>query len=180
MLVFDASTLILLAKSELLDIFLEDFEGTPLLPGAVETESTGSSGPDAVLIRQRISEGRLRVEEVRESRRVLERLGLDFRLGAGEVEALALALEKGESAIVATDDRSAIRACKVLRIRFVTSLGILTRAVEKGLMARDDGVRCLERLRVYGRFKGEVIEEVLRQIGGKTGGRSDGKSAENG
>ena len=124
--------------------------------------------------------GRLRVEKVRESRRVLERLGLDFRLGAGEVEALALALEKGESAIVATDDRSAIRACKVLRIGFVTSLGILVRAVEKGLMARDDGVRCLERLRTYGRFKDEIIEEVSRQIGGQTGGTSHGKSTENG
>jgi predicted nucleic acid-binding protein len=163
-LVFDASTLILLAKSELLDIFLEDYEGTPLIPGAVAAESTGSSRPDALLIRQRIAEGRLKVEEVQEAK-VFGRLGLDFRLGAGEAAALALALDKGESAIVATDDRSAIRACKVLRLRFVTSLGILSRAVERGLLTRDAGIRYLERLRVYGRFKEELIDEVLRQIG---------------
>ena len=164
MLVFDASTLILLAKSELLDIFLDDYEGTPLIPGAVAAESTASSRPDALMIRQRIAEGRLEVEEVEESR-VLGRLGLDFRLGSGEAAALALALEKGESAIVATDDRSAIRACKVLRIKFTTSLGILGRAVEKGLLTRDVGMTYLERLRAYGRFKDEIIEEVSRQIG---------------
>lgn len=164
MLVFDASTLILLAKSELLDLFLDDYEGTPLIPGPVADESTGSSRPDALLIRQRIAEGRLKVEEVQESR-VFDRLGLDFRLGAGEAAALALALAKGESALVATDDRSAIRACKVLRIRFVTSLGILVRAVERGLLTRDAGMRYLKRLRAYGRFRDEIIEEASRQIG---------------
>jgi predicted nucleic acid-binding protein len=169
--VFDASTLILLAKAELLGIFLEDFQGTPLLPGAVEAEATVSSSPDAVLIRQRIAEGRLRVEEVAESK-VLDRLAQDFRLGAGEAEALALALEKGDSAVVASDDRSAIRACKVLRIRFVTSLGILARAVEKGLLTRDDGMRCLERLKAHGRFRDEVIDEVSRQIGDMSYGKS--------
>lgn len=166
MLVFDASTLILLAKSELLDIFLDDYEDTPLIPGAVAVESTASSRPDALLIRQRIAEGRLNVKEVQESR-VLGQLGLDFRLGAGEAAALTLAVEQGQSAVVATDDRSAIRACKVLRIRFVTSLGILSRAVEKGLVTRDTGMLYLERLRAYGRFTDEIIEEVSRQTGGK-------------
>jgi predicted nucleic acid-binding protein len=58
------------------------------------------------------------------------------------------------------DDWSAIRACKVLRIKFVTFLGILGRAVEKGLLTRDVGMLYLERLRAYGRFKDEIIEEV--------------------
>jgi predicted nucleic acid-binding protein len=119
----------------------------------------------STMIRQRIAEGRLKVEEVQESK-VFGRLGLDFRLGAGEAAALALTLEKGELAIVATDDRSAIRACKVLRIRFVTSLGILGRAVEKGLLTRDVGMRYLEKLRAHGRFSDEIIEEVSPQIGG--------------
>jgi predicted nucleic acid-binding protein len=159
----------------LLDVFLEDFQGAPLIPGAVEAESTGSSRPDAVLIRQRIAEGKLWVEPVQESR-VLGRLGLDFRLGAGEAEALALALEKGESALVATDDRSAIRACKVLRIGFVTSLGILARAVEKGLLTREGGRRYLKGLRAFGRFRDEIIDEVSRQIGDT----SHGKDSEDG
>lgn len=176
MLIFDASTLILLAKAELLDIFLDDFQGKPLLPGAVEAESTGRPGrPDGLLIQQRILEGRLAVQEIQQPR-ILSRLLQDFRLGLGEAEALVLALEIGDTAIVATDDRNAIRACKVLRIGFVTSLGILVRAVEKGLLTRAEGKRFLEKLKIYGRFRDELIDEISRQIGGTT----HGESSENG
>jgi predicted nucleic acid-binding protein len=175
MLVFDASTLILLAKADLLDVFLEDFPATPQLPRAVEAECTAApSRPDGVLIRQRIAEGRLAVAEVQQPR-VLAQIVQDFRLGIGEAEALALALEK-ENITIATDDRNAIRACKVLRIRFVTSLGILVGAVEKGLVNPEDGMRCLERLKSYGRFRSEVIAEVRRQIGGI----AHGQNTENG
>ncbi|PYQ56313.1 MAG: hypothetical protein DMF53_25795 [Acidobacteria bacterium] len=103
----DSSTLILLAKAELLDIFLNDFEGTPLLPEAVEAESTGTpSRPDGLLIQQRILEGRLIVQGI-EQPKVLSRLVQDFRLGLGEAEAIVLALDLGDAAVVATDDRNA-------------------------------------------------------------------------
>lgn len=174
-MIFDSSTLILLAKSDLLDIFLEDFLEAPSLPSAVEAELTWDSRrPDAILIRQRITEGRLVVESIREPK-VLARLVQDFRLGLGEAEALVLALEK-KAAVVATDDRNAIRACKVLRINFVNSLGILVRAVEKGLLSTVDGMGLLRKLKVYGRFRDEVIEEAARQLGGTR----HGESSENG
>jgi len=171
-LIFDSSTLILLAKSELLDLVLDDFKGTPLVPRAVVEETTFDiSRPDAMLIKQRIEEGRLSVEEVRHSQ-ILVRLLEDFRLGLGEAEALALASERDSGDIIATDDRKAIRACKVLRIGFVTSLAFLVRAVEKGLLTRKEGMRSLERLRSYGRFRQEVIDEVALQIGGTAHGES--------
>lgn len=172
MLIFDASTLILLAKSDLLDVFLDDFQGIVLVPRAVEVEATFDlSRPDGLLIRQRIREGRLAVEGVSQVE-VLAQLTRDFRLGAGEAEALVLALQKEEAVAIATDDRNAIRACKILRIGFVTSLGILTRAVEKGLLTKQEGLRALERLRSYGRFRAEIVEEVIRQIKGADHGES--------
>ena len=171
-LVFDASTLILLAKVDLLDIFLDDFQGTPLVPRAVQAECMGEPvRPDGLLILERIQEGRLTVQEIRQPK-ILSRLLQDFRLGLGEAEALVLAFEIGGSAVVATDDRNAIRACKVLRIGFVSSLGILIRAVEKGLLTREEGVRALDKLSAYGRFRKTVIEEVSRQIGGTAHGES--------
>ena len=181
-LIFDSSTLILLAKSELLDLFLDDFQGTPLIPEAVEKESTHDlRRPDAMLlVKQRVQEGRLVVERVGQSR-VLSRLLQDFRLGSGEAEALALALEKDAPGVVATDDRNAIRACKVLRIGFVTSLAILVRSVEKGPLTREEGLSSLERLRPYGRFKDEVIEEVALQIGAlQIGGTAHGEGPKDG
>lgn len=171
MLIFDASTLILLAKAEFLDIFLDDFKGTPLIPKAVESESTHDPNrPDSVLIQERIREGRLSVQEVQQPG-ALSRLLQDFRLGSGEAEAILLALERGDASIVATDDRNAIRACKVLRVEFVTSLTLLVRSVEKGLLGPRDGMRFLERLERFGRFKAEIIEEVSRQIGGTAHGK---------
>ena len=176
MLIFDSSTLILLAKAELLDIFLDDFQSKPLLPGAVEAESTGNpSRPDGLLIQQRILEDRLTVREILQPK-ILSRLVQDFRLGLGEAEALVLALEIGDAAIVVTDDRNAIRACKILRIGFVTSLAILVRAVEKGLLTRAEGERSLERLKLFGCFRDELVEEVSRQIGGVAHGESSENS----
>jgi predicted nucleic acid-binding protein len=93
-------------------------------------------------------------------------------LGAGEAEALAIAMDTKDAVVVATDDRAAIRACKVLRISFVTSLGILTRAVEKGLLTKGQGLHHLESLRSWGRFSEELVEEVQRQIGGFARGES--------
>lgn len=171
-MVFDSSTLILLAKSELLDLFLDDFRGPILVPLAVEAECTGHGHPDAVLIQHRIREGRVVVEEVRHPQ-VVVRLIQDFRLGPGEAEALALALDRGgDDAVIATDDRNAIRACKVLRIGFVTSLGILVRSVEKALLSPEDAKRILDRLVIYGRLRKDVVEEARRQIGDATHGES--------
>jgi predicted nucleic acid-binding protein len=87
-------------------------------------------------------------------------------------EAIVLALDIGDAAAVATDDRNAIRACKVLRIGFVTSLGILVRVVEKNLVTPEDGARFLERLKLYGRFRDDIIAEIARQIGGTFRGES--------
>jgi predicted nucleic acid-binding protein len=163
-LVFDASTLILLAKSELLDFFLEDFQGEIVLPRAVEAECTVGSWPDAALIRERIREGRLTIKQVREEK-IVSRLREDFRLGRGEAEALALALDESD-AIVATDDRNAIRACRVLRLGFVTAVAILVRGVEKELISVPDGRSHLMTLSAHGRYGADVILEAMKQMGG--------------
>ena len=163
---FDASTLILLARSGLLDIFLGDFRGKALVPAAVKAECAADPiRPDGLLIRKRIEEGRLEVERVKAPRSAA-RLREDFRLGQGEAEAVALALEKGDTAVVATDDRNAIRACKVLRVGFVTALGILTRSAEVGILTPESAASVLARLAVIGRYRTELVEEVARRLGG--------------
>ena len=55
MIVFDASTLILLAKAELLDLFLDHYPAGAVIPPAVESECVISSAwLDTILIRERI------------------------------------------------------------------------------------------------------------------------------
>ena len=104
------------------------------------------------------------VDEVREMA-VVHRLIEDFRLGHGEAAALALALEK-HAHVVATDDRNAIRACKLLRFRFTTAIGILMDATEAGWIPADEARRYLERLALYGRYHRIILEDARRRLEG--------------
>ena len=71
----------------------------------------------------------IEVSEVREARV----LPLATNLGAGEREAIALAVQV-EDALLVLDDGLARRHAKLLRIRLTGTLGILLRAKAKGLV----------------------------------------------
>jgi predicted nucleic acid-binding protein len=165
MIVFDASTLILLAKVDLLEIFLDNYPAEAVISQAVETECTASSSrPDAIRIRERIQEGRIRVDSVQDIA-VVHRLVPDFNLGHGEAEAIALALEK-RAKLVATDDRHAIRACKLLQLKFTTAIGILIHMMEQGVIRADEARRYLEGLAMYGRYHRAILDDARRRLGG--------------
>lgn len=166
MLIFDASTLILLARADLLDSLLDDYPNTIAIPEAVEHEClVPPLRPDGILIRERIRERRLVVHKL-QSTAVANRLIEDFHLGIGEAEALLLALEK-QVDIMATDDRNAIRACKLLRLRFMTAIGILIRLQERGRLTAEEARRGLERLAVYGRYHRTILEDAKRLLEGE-------------
>jgi predicted nucleic acid-binding protein len=152
-IVLDASTAILLAKAELLDPFIENVEQTVAMPRDVEDECRGRDSLDARLIARAIDEKRIAVRAV--ERRAMQRLMDDFGLGRGEAAAIVLAAPKG--ALVATDDRRAIHACKVLKIPFTTAISVLTRMREKGLLSRPEALEKLNRLARDGRYKKEII-----------------------
>jgi predicted nucleic acid-binding protein len=160
--VFDASTLILLARAELLETFLADYQDAVLIPSAVEAECVGVvSAPGAALIRERIRERRIRVRRVRKEAAV-EKLMTDFRLGRGEAEALVLA--QASNAVLASDDRQAIRACKLLGIPYTTALAFLVRAAEKRVLPPADAQAALRRLVAHGRYKTAIVEDVRRRL----------------
>jgi len=76
-----------------------------------------------------------------------------------------LAGEK-KAGIVATDDRNAIRACKLLKLEFVTAVSFLIRAVEKGVLSKDEGIVKLKRLHSIGRYSKQILEDAAQQIQG--------------
>ena len=162
MLVFDSSTLILLAKIDLLDIFIEDFSGQAAIPPAVRSEVlTGGKGETAQ-ISNLINEEKIKVRKVK-NQRLAEKLADDFNLGRGEAEALALALQE-EAKLVATDDRNAIRAAKMLKIDFVTAIAFVVRAYEKKLIDSDEANLKIEKLRLIGRYSKRITEDALERI----------------
>src|ERR1035438_3646196 len=92
MIVFDASTLILIAKAELLDSFLTGFELKAAIPVEVEKECCDvKKSLDALLIQKALDASRLKVIAVK-NRKLVVKLQGDFSLGKGEAEAIVLAL----------------------------------------------------------------------------------------
>ncbi len=164
MVVFDASTLILLARIDVLDLFLSNIGGKAVVPERVSVEATAAGKEESQAIGRRIEDKTITVSKVKNAAQV-KKLMEDFNIDAGEAEALTLAMEK-KAGVVATDDRNAIRACKLLKLEFITAIAVLIRAVEKGLLDRDEGMVKLRKLQTIGRYSRAIIEDATRQIQG--------------
>jgi predicted nucleic acid-binding protein len=164
-IVFDSSTLILLAKKELLDLFLDNFEGGIAVPRSVQVETCVNGRFDALLIEKRIDEEKITVYDTVEKRDRLRKLIDNFKLGLGEAEALLLCIDKGFE-ILATDDKNAINACKVLRLRFTTTINMLVGLYERQLIDREKALKKLDNLKLVGRYKEEILEDAKRRVEG--------------
>lgn len=164
MIIFDSSTLILLAKTDLLELFVSDFRGKVLIPPKVKTEVCIEKREETPLIVKLMKDKRIEVLEAKNSRQI-KKFTDDFNLDAGEAEALTLAIQEG-AGIVATDDRNAIRACKILKLDFVSAIAVLIRAFEKNLIDRDELVVKLQKLESIARYSRTIIEDAIKKIKG--------------
>jgi predicted nucleic acid-binding protein len=166
MIVFDASALILIAKSEMLELLLSDEGPEIALPDEAEKECCeGNKTLDALMIRKALTltEARIRVIPVKD-RKLVARVRADFSLGKGEAEAVVLAL--GEKArILGIDDKSGINACKLFGVAFTTAIGILVRMREKRLLTTGEASVKLEALARHGRYKRSIVEDARLQLG---------------
>lgn len=159
----DASTLILLAKIELLEAFLAGHRVEARIPGEVEAECCDVKKTfDALLIRKVIDEQKIQTVRVRDQK-LVTKLREDFGLGKGEAEAIALAA-LAKAKLVAIDDKNGINACKLLGIAFTTAPGILVVCCEKKLISLQDAQMRLELLARHGRYKNSIIEDVRSRL----------------
>lgn len=163
MIVSNASTLILIAKAELLDKFVEHVGQEIGIPKEVERECCGAQKSlDALLIQKAIQEEKIRVSQVR-NRKLCDQVRRDFNLGKGESEAIALAFSK-KAHLVALDDKSGINACKLLRIPFTTAIDILIRMRERGLLAQEEALTKLDILAHYGRYTAGMVKDAREKL----------------
>jgi hypothetical protein len=102
-----------------LDLLRKIFGSAILIPPAASRELAGRVLPEWF--------------EVRELRQPLSARALGAFLGAGESEALALALE-AEADLVLLDDKAARRVATQLRLTVVGTLGLMLKAKEVGLI----------------------------------------------
>jgi predicted nucleic acid-binding protein len=155
-LVLDASTAILLAKVGLLRKVVER---TPAGIGSIAAaEALRKQSDDAVAIALLIEEGKLRSR----SEDGLHSLVRDFRLHAGEAEAVALA--RASEAVCGTDDARAIRCCKALGLRFTTAIGLLLAMSETGELDSARASEVLLQLERFGRYHPRILENAAARI----------------
>ena len=163
MIIFDSSTLILIAKAELLDLFLADIALEAAIPIEVEKECCGvKKSLDALSIQKALDELRLKVIAVK-NRKLVVKLQGDFGLGRGEAEAIVLALAE-KAQVLGIDDKNGINACKLLGIRFTTAIGILVRSREKELLTVSEALAKLTTLAKHGRYKESILEDARRRL----------------
>lgn len=164
MIVFDSSTIILLAKIDVLDLFISNFNGRVSIPEKVRAEVCRKGREETPLIENLINDQKISVLKTK-NRRNKSKIMEDFNIDEGEAESLMLAIQEGAH-LIATDDRNAIRACKLLKIDFVTAIAFLIRAFEKGLISRDEALIKLKKLHSIGRYRDEIIDDALTKIKG--------------
>ena len=163
MIVFDSSTLILLAKVELLDDFINDFNGEVIIPLEVKEECCNKKNSfDALLIGRRIAEHKIRVVKIHNAE-LCKKFMLDFSIAQGEAETLVL-LTEAKAALLAVDDRNAIKACRILNIPFTSALAILIRLVERGIIDTNKAKVKLDLLVKNGRYKDTMIKEAKLRL----------------
>jgi len=173
MIVLDASAVILLAKIDLLEIFVSNFSGRVLIPEKVREGVCIEEMGEAPLIVKLIKDKKIQVLKVKNGKPT-KKLMDDFNIDTGEAEAIILALQEKVS-IIATDDRNAIRACKILKIEFTTAIAVLIRAFEKNLIDKDEALIKLRKLELVARYSRAIVEDARKRIEG--GGRGANKNS---
>ena len=162
-MVFDASTLILLAKVDLLRWVTRQHEA--VVTPEVESEATRQGSPDALLIALLVSQGLIVVAGTRCETRDVRRLQKDFGLAVGEATSLWLAVDRGDA--LATDDGPAIRACKLLEVPFVTAIHFSLAAFRCGALSRELAVVTLGTLAAFGRYHQRILDAAKSTLEGK-------------
>jgi predicted DNA-binding protein (UPF0278 family) len=160
-IVFDASTLILLAKIELLREVTKEVK--IIIPEEVKTECFLKESLDAILISTLIKEKKIEVKKVGD-REALRKIRRDFRIEGGEAEVIWLA--KKLNYPIAVDDGLAIKACKVIGLRFLTAIHFLLDFASRERLEFPMAMAKLEKLTTYGRYSRRIIEDATKRLKG--------------
>ena len=164
MVIFDSSTLILLARCGLLESFVSSTKRRILIPLAVRNETLQPGKEETPFIEKLLEQRNIITEQVGDEA-AIQKLMKDFAIDRGETEAILLAHHLG-NAIVATDDRNAIRACRMLGLGYITALSIVISLCEHGALSQPEAILKLEQLQRIGRYSKRIMEDAFATLKG--------------
>jgi hypothetical protein len=158
-IIFDSSTLILLAKTDLLREVSK--EVGIIIPEDVKKECLIKKTADAELISLLIQEGKISVQEA-VAAKAIKKLQMDFRIAKAEAEALWLS--KKYEFPIAIDDGPGIRASKALGLRFLTAIHFLLRLSSHHKLSPELAREKLTKLAQMGRYNTRIIEDAMKRL----------------
>ena len=156
----DSSSLILLAKSGLIEYVLE--KNIITIPKSVyeETVNRGKlKGREDSYI---IEKSKIIIEDPKDKTK--DRVEKICNLHLGERDVISLAIDK--KLTVLCDDKKGRNACEVFGIETVTVLNILNNLYKTKKIDKKNALVILSKLQDYGWYKKELIEYVKDKIGG--------------
>lgn len=171
-LVFDASPLIALASTGLLEK-LERLGVEAIVPEEVRDEVAGNERatghPERLILEQLFRQRTISVRRVRDDD-ALRRVSANPRLSRADAASLCLARERRGRLIA--DDRDLRVAARALRVGLGGSLYVLALAVEKRVIAAHDAVDAVERMIAHGWYcSPALLKSFTDRMLGKEGRR---------
>ncbi|MBI4162135.1 MAG: hypothetical protein HY513_00500, partial [Candidatus Aenigmarchaeota archaeon] len=161
MLVSNTSTLVLLAKITALEKFLQ-ISPKITIPIQVKDEySFEKESYYAKLIDKLVVEKKIIIENVNEKN--LVDVMQQFHMDKGEAAAYTL-YKRGKYKAVLTDDGELIKLCKLEQIPFICALAVVVTLYEKKVLAKNETLGKMEKLKILGRYSKEIYEHFIKEV----------------
>jgi len=161
MIAIDSSSLILMAKAGILDKVITSLKRKIIATACVYSETTKTETFDAQIIKKRVEEKAIQKKEIKNSK-LFSKIKDDFNLGDGEAEAIVFCLENKTGLI--TDDKKAMNACRLLRIRFTTAPNLLIRLYKRSLITKTEASLYLDKLEKFGRYSENILQNTREEL----------------
>lgn len=162
MAAIDSSSLILMAKIDMLDRIINNVQKKLSITNKVFIESTSKTEAfDAKLINKRIKERIIEKKHIK-NLKLYKKIKEDFNLGEGEAESIVYCMENKIGLI--TDDKKAMNACKILNIGYTTVPNLLVTIYKRGLISKIEASLYFKKLQKFGRYSREIIEKVEGEL----------------
>jgi predicted nucleic acid-binding protein len=158
-IIADSSALIILEKCRLLDVLAGRYP--VVIPGAVYQEvvndRTLSLYADAEAIAALVAHDKINVAVVSAAET------MPVSLGRGESEAIVLAKQMN-TAVVATDDGKAVKACRYLGVPFIISPKVALALLRRGAIDFNRAKAAIEKMKLIGRYSTDIISEAMIEL----------------
>lgn len=162
MILMDACTAILLAKSTVLESAAKTFK--VVLPKSVYEEVLAGKEKkfaDALLTEKLVQNKIITIKDV-ENKKMRDMIRHNFGMGIGEADIIALALE--ENQMIATDNKQGRKAASVNSLKLIGSPEIVFALAKMGKISKDKAKQSLKILKNEGWFNDLLIERLMEDI----------------